>query len=398
MQNRTPVYYLPVLVIAQFLGTSVWFAGNAVINELLQSSGSRGIANSSSFVQFGFITGTFVFALLAIADRLKPTLVFFISSLFAAAANGLLLWQHSSLEQIELLRFLTGFFLAGIYPVGMKIAADLFPQKLGNALGFLVGALVLGTALPHLLKSSGVQLPWRSVISITSLLCSSGGLAVYLLIPSRPSGSKSKFELGLAGLLFRERNFRAAAFGYFGHMWELYALWTFIPLILAAYNQWNAYAWNISLWSFGLIASGSISCVAGGYISKRKGSRYVATWSLLLSGFCCLLAPFSFHFPPVVFGTFLLVWCTTVVSDSPQFSTLVATAAPKSFKGTALTMVTCIGFFLTIISIQTLKATFTLSRFGTWILVLGPLFGLIGLIGSWKPSRQSLSIDTKPVP
>src|SRR5215213_6633172 len=179
-------YFLPVIVFSQFAGTSLWFAGNAIINEVQKGTNTAGVANITSLVQFGFITGTLFFAALNIADRFKASKVFFFSSCLAALANIFIIFFEKDVFLIGSMRFFTGFFLAGIYPVGMKIAADWFPQKLGNALGFLVGALVLGTAFPHALKSQIYLLPWKEVMLFTSSLAFIGGLLILLLVPSKP--------------------------------------------------------------------------------------------------------------------------------------------------------------------------------------------------------------------
>ncbi|MER3463784.1 MAG: MFS transporter [Chitinophagaceae bacterium] len=377
MQTKAKAYYLPVIVFAQFAGTSLWFAGNAIIGEIQKETRTAGVANLTSQVQFGFISGTLLFSILTVADRFKPSLFFFLSSLIAAGANASIILCSTDIFSISVLRFITGFFLAGIYPVGMKIAADWFPQKLGNALGFLVGALVLGTAFPHLLKSQLYQLPWKEVLLFTSLLALIGGLLMFLLMPSKASLSKNKFQPKAFLLVFQSKDFRAAAFGYFGHMWELYTFWAFVPLILLRFNE--VHTINTSLWSFVIIAVGCISCIAGGLISRKTGSKTVAFYSLLISCACCLLAPISFEFSSNLFLAFLLVWGASVVSDSPQFSTLIAQSAIQKYKGTALTIVTSIGFFITIISIQLMKSLFDHSDKSLWLLALGPLLGLIAL-------------------
>ncbi|WP_317041379.1 MFS transporter [Hymenobacter daecheongensis] len=216
---------LPVIVLAQFFCTSLWFAGNAVAPDIAArfQLGPGFVASLTSAVQLGFISGTLTFALLAVADRFSPSRVFCVSALLAALCNlGLTL---SGLDTAGLLacRFLTGFFLAGIYPVGMKIASDYYQAGLGRSLGFLVGALVLGTAFPHLLRGLVGPLPWQTVVQGTSALAALGGLALVLLVPDGPyrrTGQHLRLTAFLAG--FRQPQFRAAAFGYFGHMWELY--------------------------------------------------------------------------------------------------------------------------------------------------------------------------------
>ena len=396
MHPKPPAYLLPLIVFAQFAGTSLWFAGNAIIHEIQRgANASTGIANLTSLVQLGFISGTLAFAVLSIADRFKAPLVFFISSCLAALANATIIVFPNDLFSIGLLRFITGFFLAGIYPVGMKIAADWFPRKLGNALGFLVGALVLGTAFPHLLTSQFYSLPWKQVLLFTSLLALTGGLLVLFLIPAPSQGTKHRFQPAACLWVFRSPDFRSAAFGYFGHMWELYTFWAFIPLILQVYNASRTPAVSVPFWSFILIAAGSLGCIAGGILSKTWGSKKVAFVSLAVSGLCCCLAPFFFSLPAALFLSFLLVWGITVVSDSPQFSSLVAQSAIQQYKGTALTIVTCVGFTLTIISIQLMKTVFEEGPKSLWLLAAGPLVGLIALHKAKKNLPAILQAEEK---
>ncbi len=378
MASKQPAFLLPLIVFSQFAGTSLWFAGNAIINDIQPAS--TGFANITSIVQFGFIAGTLIFSLLTIADRFSSSKVFFFSSLIAATANLVLIWLAKDIAMLITLRFITGFFLAGIYPVGMKIAADCFPHKLGNALGFLVGALVLGTAFPHLLKSQLHDLEWQNVLIATSTLAFIGGLMILLFIPQFKKHSANSIDIKASFSFFRSQNFRSAAFGYFGHMWELYALWAFVPAIILLYNEMNGTNINASLWSFIIIGAGSLGCVAGGIFSKKWGSKNIAFYSLLISGICCLLSPLIFHLPTTLFFIILFIWGVSVPADSPQFSTMVAQSANEKNKGTALTLVTCIGFAITIISIQVLKGSINFLKDYTFlVLFLGPAYGLFSL-------------------
>jgi MFS family permease len=370
---------LPIIVFSQFAGTSLWFAGNAIINDI-QPASTGSFANVTSIVQFGFIAGTLIFSIFTIADRFSAARVFFFSSVVAASANLVLVWLAKDFSALMILRFVTGFFLAGIYPVGMKIAADHFPGKLGNALGFLVGALVFGTAFPHILRSQLEGFHWQNVLFFTSLLAFVGGLLILVFVPHKTLLSKSQFKLNTAFTVFQSSNFRAAAFGYFGHMWELYTFWAFVPFILITYNQINHSEINISIWSFIIIATGGLGCILGGILSQKAGSKNIAFYSLLVSGVCCLLSSLIFHFTAGFFLLLLLIWGLTAPSDSPQFSTLVAQSAPAENKGTALTIVTCIGFAITIASIQLLKyASAQLKENSLLLLFAGPLFGLLFL-------------------
>ncbi|WP_026966913.1 MFS transporter [Algoriphagus terrigena] len=378
---------LPVIVVAQFLCTSLWFAGNSVIGDLVRDFDLAPIflTHLTSAIQFGFIAGTLVFAIFTVSDRFSPSLVFFISSLLAGLFNLGITLSGVEVGEILLFRFLTGFFLAGIYPVGMKIASDHYQAGLGKSLGFLVGALVLGTAFPHLLKDLTLGFPWRYILYLTTILSAIGGLAVMIFVPDGPfrkRGQKPKFTAFLQG--FKQRDFRAAAFGYFGHMWELYTFWAFVPIMLLAYNsRYPAAQLNVPLLSFLIIGSGGIACVVSGLISQRFGAKKTATGSLLLSCVCCLMSPlFLFADSAFVLLAFLFVWGTTVVADSPLFSTLVAKNAPEESRGTALTIVNCIGFAITIVSIQFLGffSDKINPQYIYLLLAIGPVLGLYALL------------------
>jgi MFS family permease len=381
MQSKASPFLLVIIVFAQFAGTSLWFAGNAILHDIQLEAGFTGsLAGITSIVQFGFIAGTLVFSLLTIADRFPAPRVFLFSSILAAAANCIILWQGKDLQWLYVLRFITGFLLAGIYPVGMKIAADLFPAKLGNALGFLVGALVLGTAFPHLLKSSVASLPWRSVVIATSLLATAGGLCILLIGGYSATHKVKKPDLAVAFKVFKSPNFRSVAFGYFGHMWELYALWAYIPVIVTLYNEKHNTNLGEATWSFIIIGCGALGCIAGGLLSRLVGSKVVAFYALCISGACCLLSFFMINTNASVFIPFMLIWGIAVAADSPQLSTLVAQNAPIQNKGSALTISTCIGFAITIVSIQVLKILFDQWHEGALlVLAIGPILGLASL-------------------
>ncbi|SEB44652.1 Predicted arabinose efflux permease, MFS family [Tenacibaculum sp. MAR_2009_124] len=377
---------LPIIVISQFCCTSLWFAGNGVMNDLMitfnLTSGTLG--HLTSAVQFGFIFGTLIFAILTIADRFSPSKVFMTCALLGSLFNLSIIWEGNSLASILSLRFVTGFFLAGIYPVGMKIAADYFEKGLGKSLGFLVGALVLGTAFPHLAKGLTSAFPWKYVLILTSSLAALGGILMLIMVPDGPYRKLgSKLETSTFLDVFQNRKFRSAAFGYFGHMWELYAFWAFIPIILETYSMRHPEAiFNIPLLSFMIIGIGGLACVAGGYLSQTIEAKSIAFIALLLSCTCCLVSPLLFASESEsLFISFLLFWGMVVIADSPLLSTLVAKNAPAEIKATALTIVNCIGFLITIVSIQIMNILQT-SINPTYIysiLALGPIIGLIAL-------------------
>lgn len=383
---KPPKHILPIIVIAQFFCTSLWFAGNGVLVSLIADSNlaTDSLGNITSAVQFGFIIGTLLFALLTLTDRFSPSKVFLWSAVLGALSNLGLVWDGDGWTHILISRFFTGFFLAGIYPVGMKIAADYFDKGLGKSLGYLVGALVVGTALPHLLKWVSAVFPWQYVIYVISALAILGGILMVLLVPDGPYRKPSqRLDLTACFSVFKKKKFRAAAFGYFGHMWELYTFWAFVPVLLALHMEWNGLnLFPISFWSFWIIAIGGLACVIGGYISLYKGAKPTATISLFLSGLCCLTSPLFLSFAPTpVFVGFLLFWGMVVIADSPLFSTLVAQNAPVEIKGTALTIVNCIGFAITIVSLQMIAFLQDLipSQYLLMILAAGPALGLWNL-------------------
>lgn len=377
---------LPIIVFSQFCCTSLWFAGNAVMGDLVTNFNlnSNALGHLTAAVQFGFIIGTLVFAILTIADRFSPSKVFFICALLGALFNAGVIWEGNTFISIFLLRFLTGFFLAGIYPVGMKIAADYFEKGLGKSLGFLVGALALGTGFPHLLKSFSANVSWSYVLIGTSSIAVLGGVLMAALVPDGPFRKPQQgMQLSACFKVFKKPEFRSAAFGYFGHMWELYAFWVFVPVMLGTYNSLSLSArLNVPMMSFFIIGIGGIACVIGGYLSHALGAKKVAFILLLLSGVCCVASPFMLGIEAQeLFIAFLLFWGMVVIADSPLFSTLVAQNAPIEIKGTALTIVNCIGFAITIISIQLLNwlGDFTNSNSIYLVLAVGPILGLIAL-------------------
>lgn len=266
----------------------------------------------------------------------------------------------------------------------MKIATDYYEKGLGKSLGFLVGALVLGTALPHLLKEITAAIAWESVLMATSSLAMLGGILMVVMVPDGPFRKPSqRVDLSAFFSVFQNRKFRSAAFGYFGHMWELYAFWAFVPIMLKTYTIAHPQTeFNIPLMSFLIIGIGGLACVLGGYLAQKAGAKRIAFIALLLSCGCCLLSPlvFTIEYESLIIG-FLLFWGMVVIADSPLLSTLVAQNASAEIKGTALTIVNCIGFSITILSIQiiTLLIELTASNGIYTILAVGPMLGLIAL-------------------
>ena len=379
---KPPRHVLPLIVAAQFAGTSLWFAVNAVMPELQRELGYpvSAVGALSSAVQLGFILGTLVFALLAVADRHAPRTVFLACALAGAGFNAAgALWPGGpALESLWALRFATGFCLAGIYPVGMKIAAACYPQGLGRALGWLVGALVLGTASPHALRALGTHWPWPTVMLAVSALAAAGGLALWWALPDGGQLPRaSSLQWRALGAIGADRRLRASVLGYFGHMWELYTLWVLLPAILATRLEGAALSWA----AFAGIGAGALGCVAGGWAAQRHGSARVAGTLLATSGLCCLAAPWALGAGDGWFALWLLVWGVSVAGDSPQFSALSASNAPRSAVGSVLTLVNCIGFAISIASIELFVRLGAQLPLGLVLpaLALGPALGLWGL-------------------
>ncbi|WP_179351758.1 MFS transporter [Winogradskyella vidalii] len=386
MKTNTTKWILPLIIFSQFCCTSLWFAGNSIINDLIIffNLNAESLGYISSSVQFGFIIGTLVFSIASLSDRFSPSRVFFICAILGAGFNLGILYSNNTFSTILFFRFLTGFSLAGIYPVGMKIAADYFEKGLGKSLSFLIAALVLGTAFPYLIQSFKLNLNWQTVIWTTSVLAIIGGFFIVLFVPNGPYQKRAnKFDISKIFNVFKNSSFRSSAFGYFGHMWELYAFWTFIPIMLMMHEDFNNISLNIPLLSFVIIASGTISCILGGFLSQKLGVKTTAIWSLSISGLCCLLSPLIFLVSSTpVFIFFLIIWGMAVIADSPLFSTLVAQNCEVQSIGTALTIVNCIGYSLTIASIQLLNylvSDTTIAPYAFLVLAIGPILGLVFL-------------------
>ncbi len=389
---------LPVLILAQFLGVSIWFSSSASLPSLAREWGLSATDGGLlvSAVQFGFIAGTLVFALTNLSDLFPATRVFLASALLGALCNALFGYAARGLTDALIYRFVTGLALAGIYPVGMKVVVSWSPTGIGNALGWLIGALTLGTASPFLLAWLGAELPWRAVIAVSSLLAVVSGVMVAGIGDGPHLGSATKLDPRMILNVFRIAGYRRAAFGYFGHMWELYAFWVMAPVLIAAglAPLGMATPGAIGLGAFAVIGIGALGCVGGGMLSKRVGSRKVATVSMAISGSMCLLAPLLLGLHPVVYLAGLGVWGVFVVSDSAQFSALSAQSCPPEYVGTALTIMNSIGFAITIVSIEwTSRIVAGMGVHAAWILAPGPLLGLLLLNGI--PGRQPAEEESR---
>jgi MFS family permease len=390
---------LAVVSLAVLLVGGTWFSGTAAIPALRQEwqlTDGQG-AWLTIGVQLGFIAGTLLYSILNLADVFKARLVFLASALACAAFNAAFAALAGGLPAAVLFRFLTGVTLAGVYPVGMKIVASWFRSGLGWRLGILVGALVFGTASPYLIQAVGVGRSWRTLTTVGSASAVAGGLLVAGLLRDGPYlPAHARFDPRVLVRVFAHPPFRDTALGYFGHMWELYALWSLVSFYVAGSFAERGLASNeaVSLVAFGTVAMGALGCAAGGFVSRRVGERDVALVSLLVSGTMCLLSGFAYVLPPTALVAFLLVWGAFVVSDSPQFSALAARHCPPEYTGTALTAQNGIGFAVTVVSIQLLPllAARVGWRWSFASLAIGPA------LGAWFMARLPRDRPPRPSP
>ena len=378
-----------IIVIAQCFGTSLWFSPSgaaAGLADWLDATAAQ-FGWIVAATQIGFIVGTLVSATTGLADRFPPERIFIVSSLLGAALN--LAWTlfAPNLVLVWLARFAVGVCLAGVYPMSMTMIVKRSPQRSAQALSWLVGMLVLGTAMPQLLATVGAALPWQSI------MWGSTGLAVVgAVLIAAISGSRTPAEAVAASptphpdargsalrRLFADREYRAAVFGYVGHMWELYAFWAVVPVLALGVLARSADVTGIAAASFAVIAVGTLGCVLGGMASRRLGSARVAATALAGSGLMCLLFPLLPD-APVLLLVALVLWGFFVVADSPQFSELASRFAPDDLTGTGLTAMNAIGFAVSVGSIVLLQSVLTaLGPMALWLLLPGPVLGLLAM-------------------
>ncbi len=384
MTRRAPLFHLAVIVLAELFGTSLWFSANAAFDDLARAwhLAPADVSTLTIAVQSGFIAGTMLFGLTGFADRFPASRLFAACSLIGAAANAAFAFVANGLVEACVLRFVVGFSLAGVYPVGMKLVVSWEPERASEALAWLVGMLTFGTALPHAIRAAGVGWPWQWVAGASSLLAVIAAIAIASLGdgPHLPKG-RGRARLGAVLGLWRIPAFRSSALAYFGHMWELYAMWTIIPFLVAMVlaPDAKASAGRLAAWSFAVIGIGGLGCIAGGFLSRRCGAAAVAAAGLAGSLACGLAFPFAAPHMGIALAL-LLAWGVTIVMDSPQFSAISARACPPELVGSGLAIQNSIGFAITIVSID--LAASWLTSWGPWIawlLVPGPLLGLMAI-------------------
>lgn len=387
---QEPRAQLAWLSLAMFLGMTLWFSATAatssIVGEFHLTPGEA--AWLTMAVQGGFVAGTLVSAIFTLPDLVNPRRLFAAGCLVGAATNAALVVTGAPAALIGL-RMTTGAALAWVYPPGMQIAAGWFERHRGAALGILIGALTVGSAFPHLLAAASAVLPWRALMLAASALALAGGVLVLVAVGDGPYvTSSARLEPSAVVHVFANRGTRLATLGYLGHMWELYAVWTWIAAFaaasLAARGGATVTAGPIaSAVAFLAIACGAIGSAAAGFFADRIGKARVAAWAMLVSGACAALAGFVYARSPALLVALAVVWGVAVVADSGQLSALVAEHSPRDHVGTALTVQTCSGFLLTMASIRLVPAI-AASAGWEWAfacLVPGPLLGALALRG-----------------
>ena len=375
---------MALLVGASVLSLALWFSATAVVPSLVLEYGLDGAraALLTNAVQVGFVVGTIISAVLGLADRIEPRHLFMISALMAAGANAFILLLDPRSDMVLFCRFMTGACMAGVYPVGMKIAATWAKGDLGLLIGIMVGALTLGSAAPHLFNSLG-GLNWRLVIGAGSGAAVIGAIMAFGVQLGPNRNPSPPFDPKAAITAFVQPSLRLINFGYLGHMWELYAMWAWIGVFLDASFQLNPASNDAAFWArtttfLVMGVGGAVGCIVGGLVADRWGRTTLTALAMTVSGTCALGVGFLFGENPWLLLIVCFVWGVTVIADSAQFSSSVTELAPPNRIGTMLTVQTCAGVLLTVVTVQLLPMLVDLVtwRYAFMVLAIGPFIGV----------------------
>jgi MFS family permease len=378
---------LAMLALAQVAAMSLWFSASAVLPSLRAEVALSAFQQSAftSAVQIGFVAGSLTSALFALADRVDPRRFFMVAAFVAAIANAGLLVADPASPLVLVLRVITGACMAGIYPVGMKIAAGWAKNDMGLLVGLLVSALTFGSAMPHLINGLTL-LDWRITIATASGLAVLSGLLILLVSPGPIQTVGARFDPKSMLWAWRIPSLRLANLGYLGHMWELYAVWAWLGVFLDASFRLTMDAGAAESWArlatFATIAIGSAGALLAGLLADRVGRTVVTSVAMAVSGLCSLTVGLFFGGPPVLLMVICLIWGVSIIADSAQFSASVAELSNRQLVGTMLTVQTATGFLLTLVSIH-LMPVFVDALGWRWAfapLAVGPLIGIIAML------------------
>ncbi len=390
MTEATPAFTssqrraLATIAVGQLFALSLWFSASAVAPQLrdLWSLSTGQEAGLTLAVQLGFVVGALLSALFNLADVVPSRRLFLVSAFGGAVANlGLLFMSESTVTFTLGLRFMTGVFLAGVYPAGLKVMSGWFKTGRGMALGVLVGALTLGSASPHLVRGLGLE--WQGVVIAASVFTLIAAAMMTRVGDGPYEIPAQRFRWQQLGIVVRNGGGRLSTYGYLGHMWELYAMWTWTAAFLAASAAASGRSYgSIPLITFAVIGVGGLGSWWAGSLADRLGRTRVAGGAMAVSGTCAALTPVVFGMAPWVVVPVMLVWGLTVIADSAQFSTMVTETAEDAVRGTALTLQTAVGFLLTLVTIRWVPA---IAESVSWrwafpVLAVGPALGVLAMV------------------